>query len=111
MGLRSALLVATLLLTAVLGAPATVQHTKRSFKVNLVRRSNHVPDGPTALRRAYKKFHWEVPQSLTQSRVQTGAETGDASANPERGDTEYLSPVNIGGQSLMLNFDTGSSDM
>ena len=30
---------------------------------------------------------------------------------PEKGDIEYLSPVNIGGQTVYLDFDTGSSDL
>lgn len=32
-------------------------------------------------------------------------------ATPEQGDLEYLSPVTIGGQTLNLDFDTGSSDL
>ena len=38
-------------------------------------------------------------------------ESGSVKASPEEGDTEFLSPVNIGGQTLMMDFDTGSSDL
>jgi len=41
----------------------------------------------------------------------TGSGTGVVVNTPESGDTEYLSPVNIGGQTLNMDFDTGSSDL
>lgn len=40
-----------------------------------------------------------------------GAGTGIVVATPEIGDTEYLSQVNIGGQTMTMDFDSGSSDL
>lgn len=37
--------------------------------------------------------------------------SGVVLATPEQGDTEYLAPVNIGGQTITMDFDTGSSDL
>lgn len=40
-----------------------------------------------------------------------GAGVGLVTATPESGDVEYLAPVQIGGQTLNLDFDSGSSDL
>jgi len=37
--------------------------------------------------------------------------TGTVAANPEQNAALFLSPVNVGGQILNLDFDTGSSDL
>jgi hypothetical protein len=37
--------------------------------------------------------------------------SGEVKASPEPNESEYLSPVKIGGQQLNLNFDTGSADL
>ncbi|KUI68913.1 hypothetical protein VM1G_04582 [Cytospora mali] len=37
--------------------------------------------------------------------------TGMVTATPEQGDVEYLSPVTIGGQTMNMDFDSGSSDL
>ncbi|KAJ4390827.1 hypothetical protein N0V93_004426 [Gnomoniopsis smithogilvyi] len=39
------------------------------------------------------------------------AGVGKVTNTPEAGDVEYLSPVSIGGQTLNLDFDSGSSDL
>ncbi|KJZ78660.1 hypothetical protein HIM_02051 [Hirsutella minnesotensis 3608] len=38
-------------------------------------------------------------------------QAGVVAANPEPNDTEYLSPIEIGGQKVNVDFDTGSSDL
>lgn len=37
--------------------------------------------------------------------------TGTVTATPEANDVEYLAPVDIGGQTINLDFDSGSSDL
>lgn len=37
--------------------------------------------------------------------------SGIVAADPTSGDNEYISPISIGGQTVNLQFDTGSSDL
>ena len=37
--------------------------------------------------------------------------TGTVAANPEQNAALFLSPVDVGGQTLNLDFDSGSSDL
>ena len=41
----------------------------------------------------------------------TGNEDGETTATPTQNDAQFLSPVTVGGQQMVLNFDSGSSDM
>jgi hypothetical protein len=115
------LLLATSLICATFAAPT--QHKKRSFKIDRVRQANYVPNGPAALRKAYIKFGLDdisflpdanVASSInadTASAAGTGTEQGSVSASPTQNDAEFLSPVTVGGQTIVMDFDTGSSDM
>jgi len=38
-------------------------------------------------------------------------QTGDVSAVSVQGDAQFVSPVTIGGQTIVMNFDTGSADL
>ncbi|KAI9721283.1 MAG: hypothetical protein M1812_002445 [Candelaria pacifica] len=69
-----------------------------------------VKHGPTAIATAYRKYNKPLPQDVAVAAAQT-PDDGTVTASPEQFDVEYLCPVNIGGQTLNLNFDTGSSDL
>ena len=62
--------------------------------------------GPRHLARLYSKFKAETP-----SDVITALTNENVAATPEAYDSRYLCPVTIGGQTLNLDFDTGSSDL
>lgn len=49
--------------------------------------------------------------NATSNAANGTAGVGLVTNTPEQGDVEYLSPVNIGGQTLNLDFDSGSSDL
>ena len=85
-----------------------------------------MPDGAIALRKAYTKFGIEgygfVPEldistglvpfsELAAASNSSGSGSGQVSASPSQNDAEFLSPVSVGGQTLVMDFDSGSSDM
>lgn len=113
---------------------------KRSFKVPRVPVKNYVANGPKALKRAYAKFGVREPTagpaslrkrelkfgfgdisivptgdvaakiSVAAANSTTGSENGETSATGTQNDAQFLSPVTVGGQEIVVNFDSGSSD-
>ncbi|KAJ6144738.1 aspergillopepsin A-like aspartic endopeptidase [Penicillium chermesinum] len=47
----------------------------------------------------------------SQTTAASSEETGSVAAKSVQGDSEFVSPVLIGGQTISLDFDTGSADM
>lgn len=66
--------------------------------------------GPMSVAKTYKKFGKDVPQPV-QDAVDAILANGEVTATPDQYDEEYLAPVTIGGQTLNLDFDTGSADL
>ncbi|KAL8723531.1 MAG: hypothetical protein Q9225_000166 [Loekoesia sp. 1 TL-2023] len=105
------------LFLAVSAAPTKLE--EKSFKIQRRRfSSRNARNGAAALGRTYRKYGWEVPEALSKNvqMIQTLAadqdgEEGTVKATPEEGDAAFLSPIKIGGQTLMVDFDTGSSDL
>lgn len=71
--------------------------------------------GPIALARVYGKYAKlgaTAPASVNAAAsAAAGTDDGTVTANPEQYDQAYLESVSIGGQTLNLDFDTGSSDL
>jgi hypothetical protein len=119
------LIVLVLLCTVALSAPTQRQQKKRSFKVSRIRQRDFVPDGSVALRKAYVKYGLQgfgfvpelniatnlVPISDLAASNGNSSEMGLVSATSSQNEAEFLSPVTVGGQTLVMDFDTGSSDM
>lgn len=97
---------------------------KRTFKVERIHNRNYVPDGKRAMKRAYLKFGLgdieSKPNSEVADRVKaasnnsgnsTGSENGETSATGTQNDAQFLSPITVGGQQIVVDFDTGSSDL
>lgn len=103
----TALLAVSALAGTALARPAPVPEvpTRKGFTIN---QSVAKPfqAGPVVLQRAYRKYNRAVPDAVSRA-----AQDGTVSATPEQFDSEYLSPVTIGGQTLNLDFDTGSADL
>jgi hypothetical protein len=82
----------------------------KSGKFSVVQKLNtqFVRSGPAAYARAFKKYNKPMPHDLA---IATGND-GSVTASPEDAyDSEYLCPVSIDGQTLALDFDTGSADL
>lgn len=117
-----------------LAAPvaALPPYRSKTFRVERVRRSDYIAHGPTALRKAYRKFGiaqtdfsdldlddfvpFDDLTRTSKSASYTGdsdetEQTGSVTATSVQGDVEFVSPVQIGGQTIVMDFDTGSSDM
>jgi len=136
----SALFVITLLVTFATARPHTAHVQKRgTFKVGRVKNvafNGH--SGSFQLHKALAKYSMPIPPSLSavidarkrkgasaggakssNSSTNTGSaaaanltdEEGTVTATPETGDSEFLAPISIGGQTMNMDFDSGSSDL
>lgn len=94
------------------------QFDKKSFthhvKRNINKRGLHA--GHEAMTKAFNKWNFGTVTRRSfniddESDLVARGEQGQVSAVPEPNESEYLSPVEIGGQLLHLDFDTGSSDL
>jgi hypothetical protein len=79
------------------------------------------------MRKVFRKYNFKVKedfmvkegfisfskqsQNVTAAAATGGNTTGTVAANPEENAALFLSPVDIGGQTLNLDFDSGSSDL
>lgn len=100
------LVAASTLAGVVLAAPTARQPTKRGFTVDQkIPKPYQAP--AVQLQKAYQKYNVAVPEDVAKA----AKGDGSVAATPEQGDIEYLSPVEIGGQTMTLDFDTGSADL
>ncbi len=120
--LRLQILFLTLLFISTAFSTPIRQKQKRSFKLPRIAQSNYEPNGKAAYKRALFKFGFgEIsfqPNGEIATRIQAATnasidatEDGETSATPSQNDAQFLSPVNVGGQTLVMNFDSGSSDL
>ncbi|KAI4253852.1 MAG: hypothetical protein LQ352_003436 [Teloschistes flavicans] len=87
--------------------PVDLQPRTKDF---LVHQSVPKPfkSAPAGMLSTYGKYNATAPQDVINA---AQANDGSVTTTPEQYDTEYLTPVTIGGQTLNLDFDTGSSDL
>lgn len=98
------------------------QATNGRFSVPIFHNENYNTNGVVALAKAYKKYNVPMSDDLSKAfnNVLDGLVHGKRSNGsietrpyPDELDKEYLTAVDIGTppQRLLLNFDTGSSDL
>lgn len=100
-----------LLLTSTIGgvlAAPTLFERGKTFSITAAHNGKFVRNGTAAMLKAYAKYglHSLHPESVLGKR-----QDGSVTATPAAQDVEYICPVTIGGQTLNLDFDTGSADL
>lgn len=79
-----------------------------AFTVDQTVAKPFILSGPASIAKVYAKYGKTAPADVTSAAANND---GTVAADPEQYDSEYLCPVSIGGQTLNLDFDTGSSDL
>jgi len=97
--------VAAALLTMGAAAPTL----SKTFTVGqVVKNPGTIKSGPAAMAAPFIKFGKTMPPEVA---LAASVADGTVVATPTEYDSEYLCPVTIGGETLQLDFDTGSSDL
>ena len=112
MQLTQSFIFALSLCCSVLSAPIHPQRQSRSFKVERVLQG--ALNGPSSLTRACRKYgigKLDLGIDLNLGSSQRTEQTGDVTASSVQEDAQFVSPVTIGGQTIVMNFDTGSADL
>jgi len=98
------------LAAAALLASASAVPTKSGFSIQQVHQKlGYMHSGTSLTAKTYRKFGKEMPAEVAAA---AATQTGTVVATPDDSyDDSYLCPVTIGGQTLNLDFDTGSADL
>jgi hypothetical protein len=98
----------------VLAVPTIESRGAKTFSVPAVHNDNYHRNGTLALLKAYAKYGLTPshPESILNSLLGlVRRQDGSVPAKPDTNDVEYVCQVSIGGQTLNLDFDTGSADL
>lgn len=99
---------ASALVALVSASPVERKDIKKQFTVDQTVPKSFILSGPAAMLSTYYKFNALVPEDVIAA---AAANDGTVAANPTEYDSQYLTPVTVGGQTLNLDFDTGSADL
>lgn len=106
--IQTGLALGLLLGVSAVPAPSPAQ-THKGFTVHQIHKSSGViKSGPRVNAEAFLKYGKPLPADV---KAAAATQQGTVAANPEEYDSEYLSPVSVGGQTVNLDFDTGSADL
>lgn len=108
MGLIKTLGAASALVSLVSAVPLELEKRGAAFRLDQTVQKPFMLSGPSSVAKTYAKYGKAVPAVIAAAAANND---GTVTASPEEYDSEYLCPVSIGGQTLNLDFDTGSSDL
>lgn len=108
MGFIHALSTASALISLVAAVPVELERRGAAFRLDQTVQKPFILSGPSAMARTYAKFGKAIPAVIAAAAANND---GTVTATPEEYDAEYLCPVSVGGTTLNLDFDTGSSDL
>ena len=89
-------------------SPIELLDFSKAFTVFQSFEKQFILTGPTSILSTYQKFNVQPPADVVSAAANND---GAVSASPTEYDSQYLVPVKVGGQSLNLDFDTGSADL
>jgi len=105
----STLAAGVLLASVAVAAPVQQTQTKRNTGYTITGTvAKPLPAYPVQLANVYRKYGKAVPDNVAAAAASV---SGSVPAIPEASDVAYLCEVTIGGQTLNLDFDTGSADL
>ena len=104
------------LAVAAQAAPTAEKRATNAFSIPAVHNTQNVRNGTAAMLKAYKKYGLKPTQQFSDSFINEitasrKRQDGSATASPASNNAEYIVPVTIGGQTLNLDFDSGSADL
>lgn len=99
-------------LVGLVGASPVELEKRRTFSIDQVQRKIFEKNGARSTVKTLRKFGAKVPENLLAAAAAGPNGTGTAEAVPgDQYDSLYLSPVDIAGSTVHLDFDTGSADL
>lgn len=95
-------------LIAAVPFPLEPRQAKAAFIVEQNVAKPFILSGPAQMAQVYAKYGKPMPEMI---KLAAANNDGTVITSPTEYDSQYLTPVSIGGQTLNLDFDTGSSDL
>ncbi|KAL8704530.1 MAG: hypothetical protein Q9201_002304 [Fulgogasparrea decipioides] len=99
---------ASAILAIASASPVDKRAIKKNFTLHQSVPKSKIRSGPASVAATYLKYGKQPPANVEAA---AAGNDGSVTTTPTEYDSQYLTPVTIGGQELTLDFDTGSSDL
>ena len=99
---------ASALLALASASPVERRDVKKEFTIEQTVQKPFIQSGPAAVLSTYNKFNVPAPEDVVAA---AAANDATVATVPSKYDSQYLTSVKVGGQTLDLDIDTGSADL